>query len=255
MRLAYLVTAALLAIPATAADGAPALAKTAAPLAEARQLAVVITDGWDATRGRLQRFERADARADWRSVAPPVPVVVGRTGLAWGVGLHEGTAATDGDPVKREGDGKAPAGVFRLSGTFGYRAAAEVPWVRMPYLHSTQAWKCVDDTASRHYNRLVDETVVEKDWESKEEMLRPDHLYRLGVVVDHNWAAQTRPGAGSCIFLHVWRGPDQPTVGCTAMAESNLEQVVRWLDPARDPALVQLPRAEYRRLRRAWRLP
>lgn len=255
MRLAHLVTAALLAISLTVAGAAPSLAQAAAPVAESRQLVVVVTDDWDATRGQLQRFERADGGAGWRSVGPRVPVVVGRTGLAWGVGLHEETAATAGDPVKREGDGKAPAGAFRLSGTFGYRAAAEVPWVRMPYLHSTPAWKCVDDAASRHYNRLVDETAVAKDWESKEDMLRPDHLYRLGVVVDHNWAEQTRPGAGSCIFLHVWRGPDQPTVGCTAMAESDLEQVVRWLDPARSPALVQLPRAEYRRLRGAWGLP
>ena len=165
------------------------------------------------------------------------------------------TAAGAGAPVKREGDGRAPAGAFRLSGAFGYRAAAEVPWVRMPYLHSTPAWKCVDDPASRHYNRLVDETAVSPDWGSREEMLRADPLYRLGVVVDHNGAAQTRPGAGSCIFLHVWRGPDEPTVGCTAMAESDLEQVGRWLDPSRHPALVQLPRAEYRRLRRAWGLP
>jgi D-alanyl-D-alanine dipeptidase len=96
---------------------------------------------------------------------------------------------------------------------------------------------------------------VPTDWNSWERMLRDDHLYSLGVVVDHNWADQTQPGKGSCIFLHVWRGPDQPTVGCTAMDERNLRTLLGWLDPRQTPTLVQLPEEAYRSLRRAWQLP
>jgi len=42
------------------------------------------------------------------------------------------------------------------------------------------------------------------------------HDYRLGVFVEHNTKPR-RAGFGSCIFLHIWSGPTEPTIGCTAM--------------------------------------
>jgi D-alanyl-D-alanine dipeptidase len=84
-------------------------------------------------------------------------------------------------------------------------------------------------------------------------MRRDDILYKWGVVVDHNPAAI--PGAGSCIFLHVWKNAASPTAGCTAMRESDLAGLIRWLDPARHPILVQMPRAVYRSLPAEYNLP
>ena len=63
------------------------------------------------------------------------------------------------------------------------------------------------------------------------------------------------PGAGSCIFLHVWRAADQGTVGCTAMAHDALEELIIWLNPDAEPRLVQLPAAERATWRAAWALP
>ena len=77
--------------------------------------------------------------------------------------------------------------------------------------------------------------------------------YRWGAVVAHN--LDQVPGAGSCIFLHVWEGAGVPTAGCTAMPEAEMLRLVRWLDRNKNPLLVQLPAAEYRRLRDAWKLP
>ena len=51
-------------------------------------------------------------------------------------------------------------------------------------------------------------------------MRRDDALYTWVVEVRHNPAAI--PGGGSCIFLHVWDGPADTTVGCTAMPEPTL---------------------------------
>ena len=68
-------------------------------------------------------------------------------------------------------------------------------------------------------------------------MRRTDGLYQLGVVVGYN----TDPviaGRGSAIFMHVWKGPGQSTSGCVAMALSDLERVVGWLDPARQPRII-----------------
>jgi D-alanyl-D-alanine dipeptidase len=39
------------------------------------------------------------------------------------------------------------------------------------------------------------------------------------------------------------------------MDESNLLDTIAWLDGAKHPLLVQLPRAEYERLKTAWGLP
>ena len=124
----------------------------------------------------------------------------------------------------------------------------------MPYVPLTPAVECVDDTNSKFYNRVVDRGTVAPDWTSSEHMLRSDELYRWGVVVDHN-SNPARPGAGSCIFLHIWRGPGQGTVGCTAMPQEQLETMLGWLDPARKPLLVQMPEQQYRSLHKKLGLP
>lgn len=230
----------------------PSLARAGEILsADHRQMVLVVTADWNATTGRLQRFERSqDTR--WSPVGAAMPVVVGRAGLAWGRGLHPAPPA--GEPAKREGDRKAPAGVFRLSAVFGY-AAANTATLAMPYLPADVYSECVDDPRSSHYNRIVDRRLVgTPDWQSSERMRRKDELYRWGVVVDHN-ADNPGPGAGSCVFLHIWRSPASPTVGCTGLSPVATRDVVGWLDAARAPVLVQLPRPVYERVSAEWRLP
>ena len=216
----------------------------------ARQLVVVTTPAWDSVSGTLRRYARASASAPWRAIGGPVPIVVGQTGLAWG----DDAVGRRRDPRKREGDGKSPAGRFPLHTAFGFAPPSSVEWVRLPYVPLGAGTECVDDTASVHYNTVVDRGGVPRvDWASAERMRAID-LYRLGVVVGYN-ARPVRRGRGSCIFLHIWRSPGSPTSGCTAMPADDLETIVRWLDPARRPMFVQLPAAEYARLRRAWSLP
>lgn len=228
-----------------------ATGKTPAPLARARQLIVVTTRGWDEVPGTLRRFERKGARGDWAQVGADVPVAVGRNGLGWGSGVVDAGGAEG--PVKKEGDGKAPAGVFALGTAFGF-APERAAWLRAPYVPLTPTIECVDDTASRRYNLIVDRvTAGDVDWNSSERM-RSVEGYRWGLVVRHN-AAPPVAGRGSCIFLHIWAGPAKGTAGCTAMEEERLTELLRWLDPKRLPLLVQLPESEYARLRAEWRLP
>ena len=56
-------------------------------------------------------------------------------------------------------------------------------------------------------------------------------------------------------LLHIWQGPGVGTEGCTAMRETDIEVLLRWLDPAEEPLLVQLPAGEYAKVRGKWRLP
>lgn len=229
-----------------------AAGRTPAPLARSRQLVVVTTRGWDDVPGLLRRFERRGAGGAWARVGADVPVAVGRSGLGWGLGLADAGAAAG--PRKREGDGKAPAGLFALGPAFGFAPAREAAWLRLPYTPLTPSVECVDDAASRRYNLIVDRAAAgEVDWNSSERMRSVDG-YRWGLVVRHN-AQPPRPGGGSCIFLHVWAGPGRGTAGCTAMEEASLRELLGWLDPKRGPLLVQLTEAEYARLRAEWRLP
>jgi L,D-peptidoglycan transpeptidase YkuD (ErfK/YbiS/YcfS/YnhG family) len=242
--------------PAHAATAVAAAADAAAPWAQSRQMVLVTTAGWDATKGELRRFERSDAGAAWHEAGVAVPVVIGRTGAAWGTGLHDVPAGDDG-PVKHEGDGRSPAGVFTIDEAFGYAPAAATG------LHyealDANDW-CVDVDGSPYYNRIVDSTDVGaaavKD--STEPMRRDlhangDQRYRLGFVIANNPRGER--GAGSCIFGHLWKSPDSTTAGCTAMAPASMESLLRWLDADRRPVFVLLPAAEYARLQADWKLP
>ena len=172
--------------------------------------------------------------------------------MAAGGGLPPGGPV----PEKREGDGRSPAGVFPITALFGDSAAAKemAPVATLPWFQATPDLKCVDDPASRYYNRIVDQSVVTPDWHSCEDMLRQDGRYEIGAVVGYN-CDPVVPGAGSCIFLHVWEAPGVPTAGCTAMAREDMLALARWLDGALSPVLVQLPRAVYESVRSDWGLP
>ena len=124
--------------------------QSAAPLTGAQQLVVVTAADWDAAQARMQRFER-DGGGAWRAVGDAVPVMLGRSGSGWGIGLHPAQA---GGPQKREGDGRAPAGVFAIGEAFGY---APTGVGALPYLPMQASHYCIDVPASPLFNRIVDE--------------------------------------------------------------------------------------------------
>ncbi len=259
-RLAVLV--ACVGAGATASAGGVRPVSSAALLAAARQMVVVTTADWAAVRGTLRTFERGPD-GEWReartrqggsaaSASTSAAIVVGKNGTAWDPGLAPPVAG----PIKAEGDGKSPAGVFALGTAFGFARAAEASWLKLPYAEVTPTLECVDDTLSGAYNLLVDTATADRDrdWKSSEKMRQITPAYHWGVVVEYN-TAPVVPRRGSCIFLHVGGEGGRGTAGCTAMAESALKAVMRWLDPAAAPVLVQLPLDAYGALRTAWRLP
>ena len=205
---------------------------------ETRQLIVVVSNDWRASSATLYRLEKKGSA--WKRVGAAVAVKVGKSGMGWGRGLF--TAPKKGEPLKREGDGRAPAGVFRLPFLFGEgKSRFSYPYRRMGDFH-----RCVDDRRSKYYNRIIDSRKVQKDYRSYERMKFPSGLYRYGIFVDHN--PNRVPGAGSCIFLHIRKASGAPTVGCTAMGVKELLQIMRWLDPAKAPLLIQAPRRVIGRL-------
>ena len=237
------------------APSVPSPQSTASVLASSCQLLRVIAPDWGSNFAVLQRYERTRFEAGWQPIGAVVKVMLGKSGLAWGRGLHLpiGRAGRE----KREGDACAPAGIFAITALFG-DAAPDSPFARaakLPYLYATRDLKAIDDPASAHYNRIVDQSSgVQIDWTSCEDMRRSDERYAVGAVVAHN-SAPPVPAAGSCIFLHVWADEGVPTAGCTAMSLADMSEIAGWLDGAAAPLLVQLPQAEYEGLREVWGLP
>ncbi len=220
------------------------------PFDRSLQAVVVTTKDWNTISGRAQLFERKDARSKWKATGDDFDVVVGRSGLAWGDEAENKTAALKS---KNEGDGNAPAGRFPVTSSFG--SGSKPNAVTMPYTKLDEFTECVDDTNSRFYNRIVNRMQVGNfDWKSSEKLLAGGEEYGLGLFVGYNSFPVVK-GRGSCIFLHVWKDAETGTSGCTAMERRNMERIVAWLDPAKNPYLVQLPKDVYDNYRKSWNLP
>jgi L,D-peptidoglycan transpeptidase YkuD (ErfK/YbiS/YcfS/YnhG family) len=147
--------------------------------------------------------------------------------------------------------------MFAIGEAFGYGPTARTS---LPYAAMQASNYCVDVSGSPLYNRIVDADVVGAAAvaQATEPMRRDlhadgDQRYRLGFVIEHNM--QARPMAGSCIFAHLWKSPEDPTTGCTAMAPPTMQALLGWLRPELHPVFVLLPLPEYRRLQGAWGLP
>ncbi len=226
--------------------------KMIAPYSKSLQSIVVTTGDWKATTGEAQMFERKSANSDWKKVGETFPVVVGKNGLAWGAGLNELPSDTGRLLLKVEGDGKAPAGIFALTSAFG--SSDKPQFVKLPFTKLEETTECVDDVKSAHYNTIVDRMKIGNlDWNSSEKMLSVGKAYDLGVFVEHN--SERQKGGGSCIFLHIWKNSETPTVGCTAMARENIEKVLSFLDAKKNPVLIQLPKDSYALYQTKWKLP
>lgn len=190
------------------------------------QLVVVISPEMNSTTASLQRYEKQSV---WRKAGESARVSLGRSGLGWEEGI---------EILKREGDGRSPAGVFPITFTFGYD---ENSLSTMPYYHADENLICVDDANDTHYNKIVllDSKNLPKSYEV---MRRADGVYRYGAIIDYNPNGVS--GRGSCIFFHLNKTNATPTSGCTAMDEKPLVEMLRWLDPEKKPRLLQIPASE-----------
>ncbi len=219
------------------------------------QVIIGVADGWNAQRALLYLFQRRGPQAPWQAATPaPWPVLLGRSGLAWGNGAVPVPHGQAGISSKREKDWRAPAGLFQIGKLYGYAPAAprNASW---PY-HQVTARDCwIDDPQHPSYNRhLLIDPNNPPPWYEKQRMRLGDSAYRWMLEIRHN-SSPPIPGHGSAIFFHTRRGPTKPSAGCTTMALENLESLIRWLQPNLQPVYILLPRAEYQARVRAWNLP
>lgn len=198
------------------------------------QIIAVVSPNWESPSGEMICLQRGDR--GWEVTQGWQPVTLGRAGLGLGSGLHPSSLK---GPEKREGDKRAPAGVFPLEFAFG---TGKLSPGTFSYRRTTEEDFWVDDARSARYNqwvRLSDPGVV-KDWSSAEVLRRKDGIYDYVIAVGHN-RLRVVPGLGSAIFMHAWYGPGVPTIGCTAMEKKRVKLLIEWLDSSRHPVLIQAP--------------
>ncbi len=192
-----------------------------------RQILLSISEDENSKDGILLLKEQIDGV--WKNKNKPFAVSYGKNGLAWGIGLHK----KEKGPQKKEGDLCSPAGIFKIGKLFGQKAFN----TNCAYVHIDENMQCIEDLKSSHYNDIIDNTKIKKDWDSKDLMQREDELYKYGFLVEHN--PEDIPGNGSCIFFHLWSEIGKPTAGCTAMEENDLKTVLQFLDCSKNPLLIQ----------------
>jgi len=206
------------------------------PLASAQRLVLVTADTFSSSTASLQRFTRAAPASPWRADGGPVSALVGRKGLAWAPAFR--THGRRGEPIKVEGDKRAPAGFYKIGRSFGFP-----PSSRPGYLRVGEGTVCVDDLASPAYNTITSRDKV--GWKVSGENMWRVSFYRQGLAVDYPTDARAR--AGSCIFIHVRNPGATGTSGCVAVPEPD---VVALQDFAQGGAvLAVLPRPALDRFR------
>jgi L,D-peptidoglycan transpeptidase YkuD (ErfK/YbiS/YcfS/YnhG family) len=215
----FLFSLILLASMASAAE--PDLSLFGKQLDGAQQV-IVVTPG-TGIQSKVSAYEYRPGEKRWVRVLGPFDSVLGRKGFAM-------------PGEKREGDGKTPSGIYALGDAFGY---AEKMDTGLHYRQSGSDDFWVDDVESPNYNQWVHGDPHAKSFEK---MHRDDGLYSAGIIVEYNTAPISK-GAGSAIFLHVWRSGIKPTAGCVAMEEKNILALLHWLDASQKPRIILNPEA------------
>ena len=179
-----------------------------------KQAIVVRSDSANGTTARVWLYEYTSGA--WRAKYGPWRAVIGKNGM--------GKTA--------EGDGKSPVGAFLLGTAFGTLNKPTGMTYNYRKLDSADRWV---DAATTYYNRWVrGGTAV---CGAGENLSRISPQYRYAVAVRYNDQAKSK--GGSAIFLHVWKSQTTATAGCTAMSEENMLRLLRWLDYAKRPVLIQ----------------
>jgi L,D-peptidoglycan transpeptidase YkuD (ErfK/YbiS/YcfS/YnhG family) len=196
-------------------------------------------------------FERSRG-GKWIQQGASIPVLFGKNGLAWGTGI---AGQNESGLRKKERDGRAPAGIFRI-GKIYTEDSALPSGASFPFRQITKADAWIDDPAHPDYNKhvVIPDPENPPAWFEKQKMRHGDFAYRWLIEVRHN-SDPPVAGDGSAIFFHIRRGVTRPTAGCTTMAEEDLVRVIRWLKADRRPCYALLPTAEYSAKWQSWNLP
>lgn len=202
-------------------------------LKDNNQVVFVTTNSDSSINGTMFLYERRHNHNKWK-LKDFFSIVVGKNGL--GKDIASSIIFNNTMPVKHEGDGKSPAGIFSLGPVFSYHNMKNI---KMSFVQVDTNFYCVDDVNSSYYNTLIRSDTAQHNYNSFEYMKRDDSLYEYGVWVKYN-SDPIKHGSGSCIFIHIWRNANSGTAGCTAATKDNILKLIYWLNEKKNPVLLQI---------------
>ena len=209
---------------AEAAACQPGLASRLASTGSARQLITVESSGYGTTHATVQTWQLTGAC--WVPVAGPWSARIGQNGFS--DHTVEGAATT-------------PTGRYGIGPTM-YGNAAD-PGVQEPYHQLVCGDWWDEDPSSPGYNTFqhVACGTAPPFGGGSQALWTEPQPYPSFAVIDYNTAPAV-PYAGSAVFLEADTG--SATDGCVSLPLAQLDQLLRWIDPADSPAVVMGPAQE-----------
>jgi L,D-peptidoglycan transpeptidase YkuD (ErfK/YbiS/YcfS/YnhG family) len=190
----------------------------------AAQLITVVAANFQTTVAEVALWQRRGLC--WEPVGGPWTGLIGQNGFS----NHH-----------REGDGTTPTGIYRIGSVVygndpnpGYRG-------RYHRLVCGDWWD--EDPTSPAYNTFQHVPCSQSPpfGGDSEPLWTETTYYPSFAVVEYN-TDPVVPYAGSAIFVHADTGA--PTTGCISIALGDLNDLLRWLDPARLPTIAMAPATE-----------
>jgi L,D-peptidoglycan transpeptidase YkuD (ErfK/YbiS/YcfS/YnhG family) len=190
----------------------------------AGQLMTVVAANFETSVAEVALWQRAGAC--WQPAGGPWRGLIGENGFS----NHH-----------REGDGTTPTGIYRVGPVVygndpnpGYRG-------RYHLVVCGDWWD--EDPTSPAYNTFQHVPCGQSPpfGGDSEALWTEATYYPSFAVVEYN-THPVVPYAGSAIFVHTDAGA--PTTGCVSIPLADLDAFLRWLDPARAPAIAMAPESE-----------
>lgn len=178
------------------------------------QIVTVVSTG--GSYGELIFWEK-DNQGNWSEI-DRVAARLGQSGLKSASEVYEMDKCT-------------PTGIYTLTEAFGINSN---PGSGITYrqLDGTEYW--VDDENSQYYNTMQFGDPNGR-WSSAEKLTDYSGYYNYSLVIDYNrWPVA--PGKSSAIFIHCDMGIY--TYGCVAIPQQNLVNLLKRLDPSKNPVVI-----------------
>ena len=180
------------------------------------QLLVAINNNDSADKAIVVALEKVNKK--WKIKIGPVQASIGRAGFA-----------LPGEKI--EGDGKSPTGIFDLGQLYTYEASVNTS---LPFIQTNAEDKWIDDPNHENYNTHIRGNTTAKSFEH----LKLSSIdYKYCMVIEYNTHPVVK-GRGSAIFFHLASPNYDPTAGCVAIKESDMDQILLWLDPKKKKAIL-----------------
>lgn len=181
------------------------------------QVVVVTSPSMNSTDATLTAYQKSGN--SWNAVLS-ASALIGQNGMQY-------------DNARVQNTNTTPSGVYGIPFAFGW---ASNPGTRLAYrvADSNSYWD--ENSGSPTYNRWV-----EGNPGGENEQLAAQPLYKYALALDFNW--NQTPGKGAGIFIHI--KPHYYTGGCVGIAESELVQLMQWLDPSANPKVLICPQSDF----------